>query len=169
MQLQKNFDTILHCISILQTIYCIGGVRISVFRERERNIYYVKKHTIFPASKRKSKSLNLQKHFHLMSHDHYLDNRQFLQITFLISSDQLWEESVAGPNTLMHSINNMEKIIECIMGINNFLSRIPYNCQINTYTGSNKCNWNKLALTAINMYVFIFLCFGELITQEFHL
>ena len=70
-----------------------------------------------------------------MSHDL---NRQFLQIIFLISSDQLWEESVAGPNTLMHSINNMEKIIDCIMGINHFLNRIPNNCYINTYTGRVK-------------------------------
>ena len=143
MQLQKSIDPIVHCISILQTIYCLGGVRISVFRERERNIYYVKKHNIFPVSKRKSKSLNLSFNFHFNNVTWPLDNRQVLKINFLISSDQLWEESVAGSNTLMHSINNIEKIIDCIMGIDSFWNYIPNNCcinSVNTYTGSDKCN-----------------------------
>ena len=50
------------------------------------------------------------------------------------------EESVAGSNILMHSINNIEKTIDCIMGINHFLNCIPNNCYINTYTES-KYNW----------------------------
>ena len=41
------------------------------------------------------------------------------------------EKSVAGFNNLMHSINNIEKIIDCIMGKNHFLNPIPNNCYIN--------------------------------------